>query len=186
MDYLKPLPVRALFGLAGKRVRSFRLAGNWAGDPFWPGAYVEWVEIAVAPDEILRITTDEVGPASRFAGPYGLAVYQGAVRDPGSVLQWWEPDQGSQQSVLGKTIKTVDLYVEKNVLVGPADERGERPQDVRLVLDDGVAVFLSAASWISELALKKAEDNVAVVYGEERARQLGLGPFGQLASECGP
>jgi hypothetical protein len=178
MDYLSPLAPQMLVGLMHKTIRSFRLAGAWGGDPFSPGAYVEWVEMGVADEEPLRITTDRAGAIT-----YGLALYRGAVQDPGSVLQWWEPDQGSQQWVQGKVIETVDLYFEKNALVGPADERGDRLQDVRLVLDDGVAVFLSAASWMSELNLKKAEDNVAVVYGEERARQLCLGPFGQLASE---
>ena len=177
MDYLSPLAPWTLFEVMHKTIRSFRLAGAWGADPFSPGAYVEWAEMATADEEPLRITTDRVGSV------YGLAVYRGAVQDPGAVLQWWETDQGSRLWILGKVIDTVDLYFEKNVLVGPAGERVDRLQDVRLVLDGDVVVFLSAASWMSETTVKVAEDSIAVVSGDEGARRLRLGPYSQLQAE---
>jgi hypothetical protein len=171
----------------GHAIAHVRYLGWWQEAPEEPGAYVEYVEIAMDDGAVLRVTTDPDD-----CGSYGISIYEGPYPGPADAIHVLDASgRGGWSSLLGAMVSEASFgWAEVEVVsvqvAKPSDgwpsrpvslgtERVIVPYELALRFQGGGSVFLVAAAWDSDGTLISERDNVAVVFGDTDAERLMVG-----------
>lgn len=174
--------------LVGHSISRVRYLGWWQEAPEEPGAYVEYVELTMDDDAVLRVSTD----ADEF-GSYGISIYEGPYPAPADAIHVLDAsDRGEWKPLLGVTVAAATIgWAEVEVARVHVAEPPESPPakrvvtvgterivvscELRLTFEGGASVILTAAAWGTDGTLITESDNVAVVFGEADAEHLKVG-----------
>lgn len=155
------------------RVRYYELPGSW---PSW-GAFAECDTAEQGLDIVCGTRTFHVTWDNTFFS-YGLRVQSGALLDRlRAALVTDVSGENRWAPLVGQRITNASVYWGE-VQDPQSGEVTQYPQDIVLTFETGAHVFLSAATYQEATkTLLGMSDNVVVIFDEQVARRLQVGPF---------